>query len=68
METFAGTASRASQRLVNSAAAQEPDWVFFCFDISQAFAKGMDFAEMARHTGTPLRAAEFDNNPRDIHI
>ena len=68
METFAGTASRAGQRLVNSMAAQEPDWVLFSFDISQAFAKGMDFAEMARHTGTPLRAVEFDLHSLDIPV
>ena len=54
--------------IANSAAAQEPEWTLFSFDISQAFAKGMDFAETARHTGTPLRAVEFDLHPRDIPI
>jgi len=42
LETFAGTASRAGQRIVNSEAAQHRDMVLFSFDVSQAFAKRAD--------------------------
>ena len=43
LETYAGTASRAGQRMVNSACAQHDDFVLFSFDVSAAFAKGMTF-------------------------
>ena len=66
LETFAGTASRAGQRIVNSEAAQNDDFVLFSFDVSQAFAKGLTFEEIARLTGTPLREVEFDLASEDV--
>ena len=66
LETFAGTASRSGQRVVNAITAQNPDFVLFSFDVSQAFAKGLTFEEYARATGTQLRAVEFELAPSDI--
>ena len=54
LETYAGTATRNGQRIVNSIVAQQEDFVLFSFDISKAFAKGMTFEELARLTGEPL--------------
>ena len=68
LETYAGTASRAGQRVVNSVAAQHPDWIMFSYDVSKAFAKGMTFEEIARLTGQPLRAVEFDLQPEDVPL
>ena len=64
-ETFAGTASRWGQRLVNSAVANNEDWVLFSFDVSQVFAKGMTFEELSRLTGQTLRVVEFDLDYED---
>ena len=68
LETFAGTASRAGQRAVNSIAAQDPDMILFSFDVSQAFAKGLTFEELAQLTGTPLRQVEFDLQAGDVEL
>ena len=55
LETFAGTASRCGQRVVNTIAAQEDTFELWSFDVSQAFAKGLTFGELAELTDTPLR-------------
>ena len=68
METYAGTATRAGQRIVNSQAALDPDFVLFSFDVSQAFAKGMTFEQIAQLTGAPLREVEFDLAPEDVQL
>jgi len=68
LETFAGTASRAGQRIVNSEAAQHLDMVLFSFDVSQAFAKGLTFEEIARLSGTPLREVEVDLTQADVAL
>ena len=60
MDTYAGTTSRSGQRLVNGVVAQEPDWELFSIDVTQAFAKGLTFEQMARLMGTQLRAVEFE--------
>jgi hypothetical protein len=66
LETFAGTATRWSQRIVNSAAATEEDFELFSFDVSKAFAKGMTFEELARLSGEPLRHVQFELAPEDV--
>ena len=66
LETFAGTATRSGQRVVNSITAQHEDFVLFSFDVSQAFAKGLTFEEYARLTGTQLRQVEFDVAADDV--
>ena len=66
-ETFAGTATRSGQRVTNYAiACNGPDWVTFSFDVSQAFAKGLSFEELARATGEELREVEFSVNGEDV--
>ena len=65
LETFAGTATRWSQRVVNSATANEEDFVLFSFDVSKAFAKGMTFEELSRITGEKLRVVQFEVTPED---
>ena len=57
IETFAGTATRKSQRVVNSVIAQNLDLILFSYVVAQAFAKGMTFEEYARATGTQVREA-----------
>ena len=68
METFAGTASRWAQRVVNSCTVQEDGFILFSLDVGSAFAKGMTFEELSKLTGEPLRAVEFDLNPEDVKI
>ena len=69
IETFAGTASRAGQRLINFVVAQNPEWVFFSYDVSQAFAKGLTFEQYARLTGNPLRKVQLElKSPEDIAL
>ena len=68
LETFAGTASRCGQRVVNTMAAQEDTFELWSFDVSQAFAKGLTFDELAELTDTPLRKVEFDLSPEDVAI
>ena len=67
-ETFAGTASRAGQRIVNTMVAQDDDMELFSFDVSQAFAKGLTFEEYARLTGQQLRAVQFRVAPSDVPL
>ena len=66
METFAGTATRWAQRIVNSVAANEDDFVLFSLDVSKAFAKGMTFQELSELTGEPLRAVQFEVAEDDV--
>ena len=68
LETFAGTATRSGQRVVNSITIQHPDFVLFSLDVSQAFAKGLTFEEYARLTGTQLRQVEFDISADDVAL
>ena len=63
LETFAGTSSRASRRVVNSEAAMHEDWVLFNFGVSQAPAKGMTLEEFARLTRGELREVELKCPP-----
>ena len=68
METFAGTATRWAQRVVNSVTVQEEDFELFSMDVGSAFAKGMTFEELSRLTGEQLRAVEFDLTSEDVKI
>ena len=68
LDTFAGTATRWAQRLVNSGAALNPGYKLFSFDVSTAFAKGMTFKELSSLTGQPLRAVQFDLPAEDVAI
>ena len=68
LETYAGTASRSDQRLVDSICALNPEWQCFSLDVSKAFAKGMTFAELSELTGTPQRHVEFQLAGEDLEI
>jgi len=68
LETFAGTATRSGQRVVNHIVAQNPDFDLFSFDVSQAFAKGLTFEDLSRLTGTEVRKVQFRLAPEDIPI
>ena len=68
LETFAGTATRWSQRVINSAAVTNEGFELFSFDVSKAFAKGMSFEELARLTGEPLRQVQFEVAPGDVAV
>ena len=50
-DTYAGTASRVSQRLLVSEAALHPEWTFAIADISKAFLQGMTYKEISQATG-----------------
>ena len=66
METFAGTASRWSQRLINSVCCTHANFELYSIDVSVAFAKGMTFEELAKYTGEPVRSVEFELHPNDV--
>ena len=68
LNTYAGTASRWGQRIVNAVTAQEEEWVLFSFDVSLAFAKGLSFEELAELTGEPLRVVQFEVSHADAQI
>ena len=68
LETYAGTASRGDQRIVDSVIINEPDFINFSFDVSKAFAKGMTFKEISELTGEPLRAVEFYLSEEDCQL
>ena len=68
LETFAGTATRWSQRVINSVAATEDNHTLFSLDVSKAFAKGMTFEELSRLSGQPLRTVQFELAAADIPL
>jgi len=67
IDTFAGTASKASQRMVNGFAAQH-SYTLFSMDISAAFLKGLTFTEIAQLTGQPKRSVQFIPPKNCIHL
>ena len=66
LESFAGTATRSGQRVVDTVTAQHEGMILFSLDVSQAFANGMTFEEYARLTGTEFMEVEFDILPEDV--
>ena len=48
---YAGTISRSGQKLVNTVAAENFDFVLFRFDVSDAFIKTLTFEESSALTG-----------------
>ena len=57
--TYAGTASRQSQRLVCSEVACRPDWIIVTIDIEKAFLQGLTTAEVAAATGEEEEVTHF---------
>ena len=68
LNTYAGTASRWGQWIVNAVTAQEEELVLFSFDVSLAFAKGLSFEELAELTGEHLRVVQFEVSHADAQI
>ena len=66
--TFAGTASRTSQRLLNSLSVLNEHFTLQSWDISSAFARGMTFEMLARTTGEPLREVCLEIDPADADL
>ena len=48
VETFAGTASRRSQRMLASEAACNPDWIIASLDVDKAFLNGVHLQRTGR--------------------
>ena len=59
VETYAGTASRLSQRILASQCATEEGWELGTLDVSKAFLQGMTYEKIAQLTGEPLRVVHF---------
>ena len=68
LQTFAGTAKRASQRLLSSEAACRPDWVYVAADVPTAFLQGMTYEEMHELTGEAPREVNFTLPPGSAAI
>ena len=58
-ETYSGTATRVSQRILCSETACRKDWVLITVDIDKAFLQGMTYKELQEVTGEPERFVYF---------
>ena len=67
LETFAGAAKRASQRLLSSEAARRPDWARVAVDVEKALLQGMTYAEM-QEKGEAPREVNFALPPGNAAI
>ena len=67
LSTFAGTTSRWGQRIVNSVAVQK-GWQLFTADVSQAFLRGLTFAEAAKLKDEVIRSIQFTMPPGSVPI
>ena len=59
LDTYAGTGSKISQRLLLSEAACHPEWSFLSLDINKAFLQGVTYEELAQATGQEERVVHF---------
>eukprot|EP00959_Pyramimonas_sp_CCMP1952_P429992 9005842-Pyramimonas_sp.AAC.1 len=67
LETYAGKAKRASQRLPFSEAARRPDRVYVAVDVETALLQAMTDAEMQEQGGAP-RKVEFTLPPSSAAV
>lgn len=67
VNTFAGTASRWGQRLVNMICAQN-NWTLFSADISQAFLRGLTFDEIKELEGEIKREVQITLPPGSVPV
>ena len=63
LDTFSGTAKRASQRILASEAACHDDWIIASLDIDKAFLQGFTYKELAEATGEKERMVCFKLPP-----
>eukprot|EP00959_Pyramimonas_sp_CCMP1952_P252896 5283063-Pyramimonas_sp.AAC.1 len=59
VEALSGTARRANQRLLASAAACNTQWIMTSMDIDKAFLKGLTYRALAEATGEKERTVSF---------
>ena len=68
LETYAGTATRWAQRLI-VALAVLLDLPMFTIDVTGAFAKGLNWEQLAELTGEQIREVQFElTKPEDIAL
>ena len=59
LNTYAGTSSRSSQKLVTSEAVCQ-GWALTTIDVKNAFLKGISYEELAATTNEPAREVNFE--------
>eukprot|EP00971_Amphidinium_carterae_P176014 3489052-Amphidinium_carterae.1 len=67
-QTYAGTAARCTQRIVNSLAMMNPHFVLQAWDIGSAFAQGLSFTELAHQTGKAARSVQLEIDAADVEL
>eukprot|EP00971_Amphidinium_carterae_P299393 5948730-Amphidinium_carterae.1 len=67
-QTYAGTAARCTQRIINSLAMMSPYYILQSWDIGSAFAQGLSFAELARKTGEHVRSVQLEIDAGDVEL
>ena len=67
LDTYAGTSTRTSQRIVTSEAACR-GWGLTAIDVKKAFLKGISYDELARCSGKPRREVNFDLSPDAVKV
>ena len=67
LESYAGTSTRWSQRIVASQAVLR-GWRIVSADVAKAFLQGVTYAELSRITGKPLREVCFDLPSNCVHL
>ena len=68
LETYAGTATRWAQRLI-VALAVLLNLPMFTIDVTGAFAKGLNWEELAKLTGEMIRSVQFElTRPEDVAL
>ena len=68
LESYAGTASRSSQKILSSEVACHKGWTYITVDIEKAFLQGMSYREMSALTGEAERVVHFTLPPRSADL
>ena len=63
IESYAGTASRTSQKVISSEVACHEGWSYITVDIEKAFLQGMTYKEISDLTGEAERIVHFTLPP-----
>ena len=67
LQTYAGTATRWSQRIVNFMVVQK-GWRLFSADVGQAFLRGLSFEQIQEMDGEVYRDVQFTVPPGSVPI
>ena len=68
IESYAGTASRTSQRVISCEVACREGWSYITVDIEKAFLQGMTYKEISDLTGEAERIVHFTLPPGSAAI